>query len=120
MSNEVVFSPGWESWVEDQENRTVMSVGRAVHADVVRGCPVDTGNLRDSMTLINFRKKVSQVISHVRYFPAVELGFHGMEVVQAHLREGRPVREHTRQGNTPAQPFARPALYRRRNLSELP
>lgn len=117
--NDIVFTPGWEGWVDDQENRVVMAVGRAVHVDARRGCPVDTGNLKDSLTLINARVKIARIISHVRYFPAVELGFHGEEIVRAHMRQGRPVREHARRGNTPAQPFARPALYRRRNLAEL-
>lgn len=117
MANDIVFTPGWEDQIDRRVNSVVMYVGRAVHRDAVRTCPVDTGDLRDSLTLINFRPKIARIVSHVPYFPAVELGFHGEEMVRAHLRLGRPVRAHIRQGNTPAQPFARPALYRRRSLA---
>lgn len=55
----------------------------------------------------------------VEYDLAVEFGFTGPELVREHERRTpsggtTTVREHTRQANTPEQPYIRPAAYRTR------
>lgn len=110
---------GWESQLEPVTNRLVMKVTSAVRDDAKQVCPVDTGDLEESLSALNMGVGVGWVSSHLDYCAAVELGFHGLEYVRAHLRLGTPVRAHVRQGNSPEQPFLRPALYRTRDLSEL-
>lgn len=100
-------------------------LGPDITADAVRGCPVLTGRLSQSLdhTVIGEAGQLPTLIvgsfpdedGPVDYAAAVELGFHGIEQVAAHTRNGRPVRAHERQGNTPEQPYLRPALYRRRS-----
>jgi hypothetical protein len=111
-----------DAWFEEElvprVNRVVMKAAVAVRDDAKAGCPVDTGDLKASLTAINVRPMVGRIISHLPYFPAVELGFHGEEYVHPHMRRGHPVRGFSRVGNTPAEPFARPALWRVRDLSE--
>lgn len=100
-------------------------LGPDITADAVRGCPVLTGRLSASLdheVLTDAPALPTLVVGSfpdadglVDYAAATELGFHGQEIVRAHTRNGRPVAEHTRQGNTPEQPYLRPALYRRRS-----
>jgi len=114
---DIVFTPGWEDHLTVIKNRLVMSTMSDVKADAQRLVPVDTGDLKESLTLILYAPGVARIVSHMPYCAAVELGFHGEEWVRPYMREGRPVRGHTRQGNTPAQPFLRPSLYRPRTLA---
>lgn len=115
---DIVFTPGWyEDHIDPLKNRLAVSTMSAVRDDARRIVPIDTGALRDSLTVILAAPGVARMISHLPYFAAVELGFHGEEWVRQHMRLGRPVRGHVRHGNTPAQPFARPSLYRKRQIS---
>jgi hypothetical protein len=123
MGNDIVMSDGWEERIDQLKNSMVMRVGKDILSDMQRTCPVDTGDLLASLTLINSGVGVARIVSHMPYFPAVELGFHGEEHVRSYVNhdfmgtgETRTIAAHTRQGNTPAQPFARPALYRKRSL----
>lgn len=100
-------------------------LGPDVTADAERGCPKLTGRLSGSLDheVVGEDAQLPTLIvgsfpdaeGPVDYAAAVELGFHGIEQVRAHTRNGHPVRAHERQGNTPEQPYLRPALYRRRS-----
>jgi len=100
-------------------------LGPDVTADAVRGCPVLTGRLSGSLdhTVLGEAGQLPTLIvgsfpdeeGRVDYAAAVEMGFHGLEQVAAHTRNGHPVAAFERQGNTPEQPYLRPALYRRRS-----
>lgn len=97
-------------------------LGPDMTADAQRFAPVDTARMMRSLD----HEVTDDVMPelHVGSFPdaegdvayvaATELGFHGPENVRAHTRSGHPVKAHVRQGNTPAQPFLRPALYQER------
>lgn len=99
-------------------------LGPDVTADAVRSCPVLTGRLSGSLdheVLTDAGHLPTLIVGSfpdeegpVDYAAATELGFDGEETVRAHMRNGHPVAEHTRQGHTPEQPFLRPALYRKR------
>ncbi len=126
MSNDIRMEDGWEGHLAPTVNTLVMKVTTAVSRDAKAICPVDTGALQDSLTPINAAPSVGRVISHMSYAAAVELGFHGEEFVHDYVNHdfmgtGRTVniRAHTRRGNSPEQPYLRPALYRTRDLGSL-
>ena len=109
---------GWEINIAQPVDTMVVNTMMHIRDDAKSSCPVDTGDLRDSLTVILAGAAKSRMISHLPYFAATELGFHGLEDVREYTtRDGRVVRAHQRMGNTPSQPFARPALYRRRTPS---
>lgn len=120
MSTTLQINDGWyEDHVLPKVNEVVVRTALAVRSDAQQICPVDTGALKESLTVLNVSLGVARVASHLPYCAAVELGFHGQEYVSPHMRQGHPVRGHTRQGNSPEQPFLRPALYRVRDLSAI-
>lgn len=120
MATELHFEDDWfNQFLMPAINRTVMKVAVAVREDAQKICPVDTGALKASLVALNSAPGVGRVASHLPYCAAVELGFHGTVTVRAHLRNGRPVREHTAHQNTPSQPYLRPSLYRKRDLGAL-
>jgi hypothetical protein len=100
-------------------------LGPDITADAERGAPKLTGRLAASLDHEVQEQPEALPVLIVGSFPddegpvdyaaAVELGFNGIEQVAAHTRNGRPVAAHERQGNTPEQPYLRPALYRRRS-----
>lgn len=122
--NRVEMTDGWE----DDVRGAVVSLfdtrlGPAIRDDAKRFAPVDTGRLEASIDhqVIDDGAQVELQVGafpddegDIDYSAAVELGFHGQEEVRAHTRNGHPVRAHTRQGNTPEQPYLRPALYQER------
>lgn len=119
MTSELHFNDGWYDQLAPVINRTIMKAAVAIRKDAQQVCPVDTGALKESLVALNSSPGVARIGSHLPYVAAVELGFHGQEYVREHLRNGRPVRAHVRQGNSPEQPFLRPALYRERDLGSL-
>lgn len=104
-------------------------LGPAISDDAKAFAPVDTGRLVSSIDhqVLGDAAQVELQVGafpdaegEIAYAAAVELGFHGEEVVRAHMRRSRnggehQVREHTRRGNTPEQPYLRPALYQERS-----
>lgn len=80
----------------------------------------DTGRLFRSMTEVTAaegREVVTRVGTNVEYARALEFGFSGVQSVRAHQRKSRggkthTVSAHTRQVDTAARPFLRPALAR--------
>lgn len=112
---------GWQINLARPVDTMVVNTMTHIRADAQSACPVDTGDLRDSLTVIHAGPGRARMISHLPYFAATELGYHGPEDVREYVNHdfmgsGRAVviRAHTQMGNTPSQPFARPALYRRR------
>lgn len=103
-------------------------LGPAIRDDAKHYAPVDTGRLEGAIDH-QVLDEAPQVELQVGAFPdeegdidyaaAVEMGFHGFEVVREHMRRSRDggehtVREHGRHANTPEQPYLRPALYQER------
>jgi HK97 gp10 family phage protein len=86
------MAPGWEAKVRAAATPAVDSVTERMADDCRRYCPVDTGELRDSIEAL----------------PAVD-GFGQVRVGTDHWRY---VEYGTR--NMSAQPFMRPALYQNR------
>lgn len=121
----VEMEPGWEAHVADaMETLFADRLGPAILTDMQRGTPILTGRLlaSEDFTIAHEGPMPTLIIGSfpdaegdVDYAAATELGFHGPELVRAHTRNGHPVREHIRQGNTPEQPYMRPALYRERS-----
>lgn len=117
-----------EEWAEDLragiQRLYEEELGPEIKADARLYCPVDTGRLQRAIDFQVFEDKDYSIELQVGVFPddkgsipyaaATELGFHGPEIVRAHMRNGHPVREHIREGNTPAQPFLQPALFTER------
>lgn len=130
MSVRIEMEEGWLGAVREAEFVFLDTrLGPDITEDARRFCPVDTGRLEASLdhqvTGGGAEVPVLEVGSFpddegpVKYADAVEGGFHGEEIVREHMRrspKGREhvVREHTRRGNTPAQPYLRPALYQER------
>lgn len=126
MSNDIQEEPGWQDLLTPMINTTIMKTATAVRKDAQAICPVRTGELKASLVEINSAPMQARIISHLAYFAATELGFHGEEFVHDYVNHnfmgtGRVVniQSHVRHGNTPEQPFVRPALYRTRDLGEL-
>lgn len=106
-------------------------LGPAIVADAKTFVPVDTGRLMNAIDHQVLDEDGAPLELQVGVFPdaegpveyaaAVELGFHGEEHVRAYVNHdfmgtGRAVeiRAHTRHGNSPEQPYLRPALYQER------
>lgn len=121
----VEMADGWEAQV--RAGVVAMfdeRLGPAIRDDAKRFAPVDTGRLEASIDhqVIDDGPQVELQVGafpddegDIDYAAAVELGFHGMEVVREHLREGHVVREHVRHANTPEQPYLRPAVFQERS-----
>jgi hypothetical protein len=100
-------------------------LGPDITADAERGCPKLTGRLSASLRFrIDRSARLPSLIvgsfpddkGRVPYAAAVEMGFHGMEAVRSYVtKTGRRVPARIRRGNTPEQPYLRPALYRKRS-----
>jgi len=130
MSVRIEMESDWLGHVREAEAVFLdVQLGPDIVADARRYVPVDTGRLQASLdhqvTGGGQDVPVLEVGSFpdeegdVEYAAAVEMGFHGEEVVRAHMRRSRnggehPVREHTRHANTPEQAYLRPALYQER------
>lgn len=106
-------------------------LGPAIRDDAAHYAPVDTGRLEGSMDhqVIDDGPQIELQVGSfpdaegdIDYAAAVEMGFHGFEVVEEYVNHnfmgrGVPVliREHGRHANTPEQPYLRPALYQERS-----
>lgn len=126
----VEMEDGWEGRLREAEWVFFDTVlGPDMVADAQRYVPIDTSRLHDSLdhTVEGDADGVPEL--HVGSFPddegdveyaaAVELGFHGPEVVQEHQRRTpsggtTTVRGHIRHANQPEEPYLRPALYQER------
>jgi len=133
MAADLVMEPGWEEHLRAAELEFLEGrLGPDILADMQRAVPIDTGRLLGSLDfqVVDEGGLELQIGSFpdaegdVEYAAAVELGFHGPELVSEHVvhrgfkdgdqAAGYVVREHIRNANTPEQPYQRPALYRTR------
>lgn len=113
---DVVMTPGWETELGYQTDRVLDAVTEDVEGDIVRGAPVDTAELVRSVY-----RRGHRVYVGTDHWHHVEYG------TEPHVIEPRtkralwwpgahhPVKKVQHPG-TPAQPFMRPALYKRRTL----
>lgn len=93
MAQHVVFEPGWEQRLDGDIHDLLEHLGADIEADSRLGCPVDTGRLRDSLEH-EVQGDTVRVGTNVEYAVYVEEG--------------------TRYMN--AEPYLRPALYKKRSL----
>lgn len=126
-SARVVMVP-MDEWIEDlrsgERRLFTEELGPDIKADAAIYCPVDTGRMQRAIDFQVAEEKDYSLELQVGVFPdaqgsidyaaATECGFHGPEIVREHMRNGHPVREHIREGNTPAQAFLQPALFTER------
>lgn len=117
MAVDLQIDEGWLDQLTPAINTMIVKTMTEVHKDAEAICPVEHGDLKASLTVINSAPMQARITSHLPYCAAVECGFHGEEYVRPHMRQGVPVRGHMRRGNSPEQPFLRPALYRTRELT---
>lgn len=126
----VVMEPGWEGNLREAEAVFLdVQLGPDMVDDAKRYVPIDTSRLHDSLDHeVNYRDGAPPELQvgsfpdedgDVEYAAAVELGFHGEEIVSEHERR-KPsggtttVREHIRHANQPEEPYLRPSLYTER------
>lgn len=130
MSVRIEMEPDWLGQIREAEFVFLdVQLGPDITDDAKRYVPVDTGRLQASLDhqVLGGGQDVPELQvgsfpdedGDVEYAAAVEMGFHGEEVVREHLSHsglGREytVREHTRHGNMPEQQYLRPALYQER------
>jgi len=123
VASTVAFAPGWEERYNRQVERAAFRpLCELILADMERGCPEDKGDLKDSLRIRYLNQHGARIGSDLDYATVVELGS-GPHIIRAkgnyslhNAETGEyfgPVVMHP---GTPAQPFMRPALYRRRSL----
>lgn len=126
----VVMHPDWRAQLSAAEYQLLDGTfGPAILADMQAGTPKLTGRLEASEKYEVIEHPAAAPELHVGSYPddegpvayklAVEFGFHGEEFVGEYVNHdfmgtGREVliRAHTRMGNSPEQPYMRPALWR--------
>ncbi|MCQ8831760.1 HK97 gp10 family phage protein [Streptomyces malaysiensis] len=115
----VVVNHGWRGWLRNEVTRYLHKLGREIQNDAERLAPVKTGRLRASMYHEVNRGELRVGVRHVDYWMTVEYGS-GPHIITPKNAKAlywpgarHPVAKVNHPG-TPAQPFLRPALYRRR------
>lgn len=123
----VVLTPTWRADLSAAETTLLNErFGPEILADMQAGTPVLTGRLRDAEKFEVIQNDDAAPELHVGVYPdddgiipyklAVEFGFHGIEHVREYeTHTGHVVKAHDRMGNSPEQPYMRPALYRVRS-----
>lgn len=121
MATVVVFTPGWEQKYDDAvHSNLLVPVAEAVLDDAKRHCPVDSGDLKDSLGIV-YTSSGARIGSPLSYAAATELGS-GPHII----RSKGPYSLSDGHGNyfgrvvhhpgTPAQPYLRPALFKKRSF----
>ena len=104
MADRIQYTPGWENLIQAAADHLLENnLGPKITADARRYCPVDKGDLRDSIAqhMEDHTLVISATGSKERTYAAwVELGHR-----VAHGRHGRVGPE-----VVPPEPFLRPAL----------
>jgi hypothetical protein len=120
----VVLHPDWRAQLSAAEHQLLDGTfGPAILADMQAGTPVLTGRLVAAERFEVVDNPGAAPELHVGVYPddegpipyklAVEFGFHGEEFVREYVTStGHVIHAHTRMGNSPEQPYMRPALYR--------
>lgn len=119
----VVLADDWREQLSAAEEGLLNETfGPAILTDMQNGTPVLTGRLRDAERFEVVHEDGPGPVLHVGVYPddegilpyklAVEFGFYGMERVREYVTHtGHVVKAHYRLGNSPEQPYMRPALY---------
>lgn len=112
----VVMSPGWEARMGPQIDAVLDQVTEDVKDDIVRSAPVDRGDLVKSVHRRGHRVYVGTDHWHYVEYGTEPREF-GPRTKKALWWPGahHPVKKVYHPG-TPAQPFMRPALFKRRTL----
>lgn len=112
----------FESWFTAHVGAQVKRVTEAVAADAIAGCPIDSGDLVESIRVRYPGKLRGVVIVGTDHWAPVEFGSvphwivsHG-EYSLHDPEEGVYFGRRVWHPGTAAQPFMRPALYRKRRL----
>jgi hypothetical protein len=112
-------NPGYESWFKAHEGVSVKKITEATADDARAGCPIDSSDLVDSIGTRYPGKLRGVVVVGTDHWRATEYGS-APHIIRAH----GPYSLHSDDGEyfgpvvhhpgTPAQPFMRPALFRKR------
>lgn len=132
VSVRVEMAPDWQARMYAGVGGALERLGALILGDAQRYVPVDTGRLLLSLGCELVPGPVwpeawigsfEDDEGPVKYAAAVELGFHGEEWVREYVNhdfmgtgEAVLIRAHARHGNTPEQPYLRPALYQERDI----
>lgn len=115
----VVVNHGWQGWVRNSVTRYLEKLGREIQSDMERMARVRTGRLRAGMYHEVNRGELRVGVRNVPYWSTVEFGS-GPHIIKPNTKKAlhwpgarHPVNQVLHPG-TPAQPFMRPALYKRR------
>lgn len=120
----VELAPDWREQLTVAETTLLAEdFGPAILADMQAATPVLTGRLRNAERFEIVPGEDGTPQLHVGVYPddegiipyklAVEFGFHGPEWVRTYTtRTGHVVHAHERIGNSPEQPYMRPAIWR--------
>ena len=132
MTKPMEMAPDWLQQLHEAEREFFeQQLGPDITEDAKSACPVLTGRLQRAIDHQTIADAGALPELQVGVFPdedgelgyagAVELGFLGPELVHEYVNpnfmgRGRAVviHEHWRMGNSPEQPYLRPALYRER------
>lgn len=115
----IVVNHGWQGWVRNSVTRYLHKLGREIQSDAERMAPVRSGRLRAGMYHEVNRGELRVGVRNVPYWSTVEFGSSPHIITPVtkkalHWPGARhPVNKVMHPG-TPAQPFLRPALYKRR------
>jgi hypothetical protein len=117
-------NPGFDAWFLAHQGRDVKRITEAVADDARAGCPIDSGDLVETIGT-RYPGKLRGVVvvggEDAPYWASVEYGSdphliesHGPWSLRSDDNEyfGRVVHH----PGTPEQPFMRPAIYRRRSM----
>lgn len=112
----------WEAWFQAHQGRNVRKVTEEVADDARAGCPIDSGDLVESIGTRYPGKLRGIVVVGTDHWRATEYGS-APHIIRSHgdwslhnAETGEyfgPVVHHP---GTPEQPFMRPALYQKRRL----
>ncbi len=115
----IEINRGWRGWLRNQVTGYLRRLGREVLADARRLAPARTGRLRASLYMEVQGSRVIVGTRNVDYALDVEYGTRP-HVIRPRIKKAlhwpgarHPVKQVNHPG-TPAQPYLRPALYRRR------
>ncbi|MCX5365944.1 HK97 gp10 family phage protein [Streptomyces sp. NBC_00124] len=110
---------GWRGWVRNSVTGYLEKLGEAIERDAKRMVPVKSSRLHDSIYSDVDRGKVRVGVKNVPYWSLVEFGAPDHVITPKNKKAlywkgaRHPVKRVNHPGND-AQPFLRPALYKRR------
>lgn len=115
----VVVNHGWRGWLRNQVTDYLEKLGREIKNDAQRMVPIKSGHLHDHIYHEVNRGELRVGVRHVDYWMTVEYGSPKHVITPKNKKAlswpgaRHPVKLVNHPG-TPAQPFLRPALFKRR------